>query len=306
MASSKELTITANDPEKNIYIKEVYLNGAALNENYITYSQLMRGGELKFVLDSKPNIERGISPESYPYSFSNNKEVSLPFITTDLSCFTDEASVVCGTITEGAKIYYTIDGTEPSESSILYDSPFTIKNSAVIKLKAYKSGMESSATGQYKATKAEFQPAFQISLSKNGINYKEFEGSFSKTSEIATRGKMIDSGTTGIISFAVAKINDHIGIVFNGYIYAPVDGIYTFSTTSDDGSLLRIGNQTIVNNDGSHSAVRSSGRVALRKGMHPFELLYFDGSAEEALSASWIIPGETKEEPIAAEYFFIK
>ncbi len=51
----KKFTITANkDSEKHIYVKEVYLNGEKLERTWITHEEIMKGGELDFVLDTRP------------------------------------------------------------------------------------------------------------------------------------------------------------------------------------------------------------------------------------------------------------
>lgn len=42
------------------------------------------------------------------------------------------------------KIYYTLDGTLPNLSSILYDGPFSLSESVTIKARAYRNGMQSS------------------------------------------------------------------------------------------------------------------------------------------------------------------
>lgn len=46
--------------------------------------------------------------------------------------------------TEGAQIYYTLDGNEPTESSTLYEVPITITQATTIKARAYKDGLPES------------------------------------------------------------------------------------------------------------------------------------------------------------------
>lgn len=48
--------------------------------------------------------------------------------------------------TEGAVIYYTLDGTEPSKTSSVYKDAITVDKSTLIKAKAYKEGSLDSAT----------------------------------------------------------------------------------------------------------------------------------------------------------------
>ena len=52
--------------------------------------------------------------------------------------------VTMSTVTEGAKIYYTTDGIEPTEKSILYSSPVNFSKDVIIKAVAIKSGMQNS------------------------------------------------------------------------------------------------------------------------------------------------------------------
>jgi predicted alpha-1,2-mannosidase len=306
LANGKTLEIQANNPSKNIYINEVYLNGKLIPENYISYSQLMTGGELKYVLDSKPNFKRGVASETYPYSFSQTDEVSIPFVSSDISLFNQEATVHCGSATADAKIYYTIDGSEPTEKSIFYTQPFTVNESATIKLRAFKTGFTPSAVASYQATKRILKPAVEIDGLKNGVNYQYYEGLFQKTSDVQKKGKLVKSAQCNIPTLSLALIPDHFGFIFSGYVYAPVDGVYTFTTQSDDGSLFRMDGKTVVDNDGSHGDIKAVGRIALKQGYHPYELLYFEDYEGESLKLSWIIPENKTEEVIEAKYLFIK
>jgi hypothetical protein len=263
-------------------------------------------GTLRFVLDSEPNLKRGITPETFPYSLSETAEVSVPFVANDISFFRDQVTVNCGTATPDAEIRYTLDGSEPSENSQLYSNPFVLNNSGTIRLKAFKKGFAPSSTAVYSASKAIFREAAPVRLNKNGVNFTYYEGDFSKTSEIETKGKRIKSGICDKPELSMAQIPDHYGFIFSGFISAPEDGVYTFSTKSDDGSVLLIDGQKVVNNDGSHAEISAIGRIALKKGFHPYELLYFESYEGEALSVSWITPGTGKEEIISPKYLFIK
>ena len=80
--------------------------------------------------------------------------------------------------------------------------------------------------------------------------------------------------TTGIQIPAEAKGN--IGLIFNGYIDIPADGIYTFALLSDDGSYLKIDDTMVADNDGEHSPREIIGQHAMRRGLHPIYARYFD------------------------------
>lgn len=53
-------------------------------------------------------------------------------------------NVTMASTTEGAKIYYTIDGTEPSAESTLYNGTVAISEDTTFKAIAVKEGMENS------------------------------------------------------------------------------------------------------------------------------------------------------------------
>lgn len=140
LANGKRLTLLANDPKKNIYIHKVELNGKQIDTNFITYAQLMEGGELRFTLSDKPDKSRGISEEASPYSYTKEKVVSIPYVDRDLNLFMDKVTVALATTTEGAELRYTLDGTEPTEKSLLYDKPFKVDMTTQIKAKDLKRG----------------------------------------------------------------------------------------------------------------------------------------------------------------------
>ena len=61
-----------------------------------------------------------------------------------------------------------------------------------------------------------------------------------------------------------------------GYLEVPVDGIYTFALLSDDGSTLTLDCELLGDNDGAHSPVEIIVQKALKAGLHPIEVRYFD------------------------------
>lgn len=57
-----------------------------------------------------------------------------------------------------------------------------------------------------------------------------------------------------------------------------MNSIYTFALMSDDGSMLVIDGELIVDNDGPHSPCEITGQKALAKGLHPIQVKYFDNN----------------------------
>ncbi|MDE6451880.1 MAG: glycoside hydrolase family 92 protein, partial [Odoribacter sp.] len=50
----KRFVITANkESDRHIYVKEVYLNGEKLNRTWISHDEIMKGGELQFIMTDR-------------------------------------------------------------------------------------------------------------------------------------------------------------------------------------------------------------------------------------------------------------
>lgn len=296
LANGKTLTIKADNPKKNLYIKDVLLNGVNLNAEFITYNQIMSGGELHFVLDPKPYKEKAAT-NAKPYSMTKEKKVSSPYTTSKINLFVDKLDLNLLTTTEGADIRYTLDGSEPTMSSTLYNAPVELKESKVIKVKAYKEGYEPSETIILKPEKAVFEKGINKGTRANGVNYAYCKGVFSSVSQVA-KTSCIERGVMPTPNIENAPDIDHYAYIFNGYIDIQEDGIWEFMTKSDDGSVLYINDKVVVNNDGSHSAIMNTGRVALQKGLHPYTLIYFEDYEGQELSWGWKKTGQEKFENI--------
>ena len=110
---------------------------------------------------------------------------------------------------------------------------------------------------------------------KKGIKVDYFEGEIESVKEIKNL-KVKSSAVTHQIDLSPAQVDNHFALKFTGYFYAPSTNFYKFYLYSDDGSTLSINNQIIIDNDGGHSPIRKEGTVALEKGFHPIEILYFE------------------------------
>lgn len=69
VGAGKNFTVeSVNNSKQNIYIQSVTLNGQPYNKAYITYADIMAGGQLVFNMGAEPNKEFGSAPENRPRS----------------------------------------------------------------------------------------------------------------------------------------------------------------------------------------------------------------------------------------------
>ena len=197
-----------------------------------------------------------------------------------------------------AKIYYTLDGSVPVTISNKYNQPIKVSGDMVIKARTImRNGKRSPvATAYY----------FLVDKDKNGMKYFCYEGKWDSLPDFS-KLKPVKKGKC--YSFDVKKIrpqNDLFGIVFKGYFNLKRNAKYTFFLNSDDGSKLFIDGKLVVNNDGKHGAKEVSGDVPLKRGMHEFEVHYFDYRGNEMLGVYLKAPGIAKRKMKPSELFVKK
>jgi hexosaminidase len=119
-----------------------------------------------------------------------------------------------------------------------------------------------------------------------GLQRTYHEGSVAEVAELAKLPAMANdvAPTVAIPSQARAET---FGLRFAGYLRVPADGVYRFALNSDDGAVLRIDGETVVDRDGPRSPGESYGSTALAAGLHQVELDYFQGGGGRELKLSY-------------------
>ncbi|MFD1614129.1 FN3 associated domain-containing protein [Gelatiniphilus marinus] len=72
--------------------------------------------------------------------------IKSPTLLTKNTLFTDTLSIRLDSKLKGAKVFYTLDGTQPDSTSLEYKNPILIYSSTTIAIKAYKKGWLPSQT----------------------------------------------------------------------------------------------------------------------------------------------------------------
>src|SRR5699024_12153609 len=70
--------------------------------------------------------------------------------------------VTLETRTDGAEIYYTLDGSDPSENGVLYDGPISIETDVTIKTIAQKEDLAPSVVTEFSYTVYDADDGIQI------------------------------------------------------------------------------------------------------------------------------------------------
>lgn len=191
---------TENNSSSNRYIQSVKFNGTAYPYSYITHDMIMEGGDLLVVMGSKPNKSWGSDSNYTPRSLttSEGEDSVIPFTPYDqISGYTFEQSheVDLNCLTNDAVIYYTLDGTVPSEKSSVYRSPILLDKSTLVKAVAITEEKNKSFIFEQNYYKAK-----KIDLDINSVKFSEYPHSFGETD-----GSMLFDGEVGSLHFGDGK-----------------------------------------------------------------------------------------------------
>src|SRR6478609_11478881 len=81
-------------------------------------------------------------------------------------------------------------------------------------------------------------------------------------------------------------------------LHVPADGQYQFRVTNDDGALVYIDGQLVLENDGPNDSTSVEGSATLTAGVHDLRVDYYEGSDKQRLTLAWKTPGSSTFEVI--------
>ena len=225
-----------------------------------------------------------------------------PILSPGRTIFMDSVTVSMKNPYQRVAIRYTLDGSEPTVSSPLFDLPLTLRQTTTVKARSFWDNGVSSRTSEIVLTKRVPRPAARPASTSPGLRYAYYEGQWEQLPDFSRLSVVKTGVVPGIDIRSLTARGDGYGIAYAGYVEVPANGPYTFFVNSDDGSKLFIGEELVVNNDGLHGAVEKSGDVMLNAGKHAMLLLYFENEGGESLSLSYRGPGVGKQEVPASAF----
>jgi len=290
----KEFVIEAkNASSENRYIKSATLNGEPLNKFWFYHAELIEGGKLVLELGPEPNENWGTN-ELPPRTYDLEPIVSPPYVTTPEKLFLDHTTVSMTCDTEGAEIFYTLDGSEVTKDSRKYEEPFQIDESTTINMRAYVNSQASlPGTAVYKKTR--LGQSVNPGKTVPGLAYNYYVGTFRAVKDFEEMAPQ-KKGIIPTFSLEPREKEGFFGFDYTGYIHIPEDGLYTFYLTTNDGGKLYLAEQVLIDNDGLHPAIERSKTIGLKTGLYPIEVKYFQEGGTNMLKVSWKGPGIEKEE----------
>ena len=225
---------------------------------------------------------------------------------TGMSSFTGDSLVIMlDTPLQGAKIYYTLDGTDPTDKSSLYDVSIVITNNVILKAKTVLPSGKASDVFEKGYARIAYQEATNLESTSEGLLLNYYKGAINQLSEFGQMKVLKQADIVTSLTIPEGMPKDAFGLQFTGYIKIAKDDIYTFYTSSDDGSGLYINDKMVVDNDGKHGMQERKGEIALRAGYHKFSITYFEDGRGEGLEVK-MQNGSSEKEEIPSNMLFSK
>jgi hypothetical protein len=109
----------------------------------------------------------------------------------------------------------------------------------------------------------------------------------------------VKTGSGSAMDLSPALRRDNYALRFTGALNVEQAGPHTFFLRSDDGSMLLVDGDTVIDNDGLHSASEKAGSVDLSAGSHTFEVGYFNAGGDAVLELAYSTVG-TDRMPLAS------
>jgi hypothetical protein len=109
------------------------------------------------------------------------------------------------------------------------------------------------------------------------------------TDSFEVKSQVFSGGFPGAL-----RQDDWFAIRFEGDFLSEADGVAEFSLTSDDGAVLSIDGQKLIDNDGAHTSATVNARRSLSKGAHHLRLDYFQGARGQVALSLDILQGGLK------------
>ena len=278
---------------------KVYIN-AEVKGNPLGQTVISGYTEDRAVLKSKGTGKKSLSVNAVEYRTDESKakvELSLGtkqkayktlvWATPRSRIFHDHIEIDVQNILPGTVLRFTTDDSEPTEKSPLWDKPLRITETTNITLRAFAKDGANYLPYVMTYTSTDLKPAKTINEDpETGLNYHFYELDrpyieLPKFDEL----KPVRSGSIEtkdlLQEFNLQSISGErkelFALHFFGTIEVPVDEVYHFKLSADDGARLLVdGEQVIELNTFSYvDPWEGEGSIGLQSGKHRVDLFYY-------------------------------
>lgn len=239
-------------------------------------------------------------------------DVALPpSISAAAKIFINSLTVSITSTRENVQVRWTADGTNPGPDSpvVSVERPIVLSGGTEVRAACFRDGEQVSPVASRTFERVEPRPSVSPGATVPGVLAQVFIWDGGDIQSVAEMDTMFCIEANAQPDFALHRVQPrerHWGVIYQGLIRVPRTAVYEFTTASDDGSRLWIGDTLVVDNDKPHSFKAERGTIALAAGLHPIRVAFFEnwggcdlkvyirevggaGGKREELPAAWLL-----------------
>jgi hypothetical protein len=246
------------------------------------------GGAVKFTVPTVANGKVYVGSQYQVSAFGLAPGwTAVPTIAPAPGIFTNFTTITLSCTTTGAVIYYTVDGSQPTESSKRYTAPFSITNSSAVKAFAVKTNLVDSAVAS-----ATFLNRLVVGNGA-GLTGKYLANKVQSTNGVPT---LVRVDPTVDFDWSSTPPDPNIGfnnysVVWSGQVEAQFSEPYDFITVTDDGVRLWVDNQLLIDEWIYQGPTQWYGTIPLIAGhRYNIEMAFFQGGGGAVAALGWASP----------------
>jgi len=226
-------------------------------------------------------------------------------IVTERRRFLEEVTVTLRSPNPSPQIHYTVHTADGDQDARLYSGPFVLDEDCRLLAWAESPGLAvgrpvSARFEKMVARAAPFALGEEPAGLEPGLAYRYFEGAWSELPDFDAMTP-VNEGIATTVAVPEGAAAEDIGLVLEGYLRVLHRGLYRLHLWSDDGSILHLGDEVLIDNDGLHGTSDVHADAALEAGVWPFRLEFFQHLGGVDLQLWWEGPGiELARVPVEA------
>ncbi len=222
----------------------------------------------------------------------------------DLNVFVDTAvfAPTCNLPLPGITLRYTTDGSFPQPDSKAYTGPMTLTESVDFTLRGFRPDGTAGHIQKTSFRKESYAPGQAVAPDSTGLRLTRYQYRGRNCADIQTKGRLMERSVVSEVAIPKGA-RGWLGLIFEGYVEVPADGIYTFGLSSNDGSRMLVDDTLLVDNDGPHGDKEVISQRALGKGWHKVRIEFFDMNNGGSLGLRMAAPADADLKPLAGFKF---
>ncbi|MFN2411718.1 MAG: FN3 associated domain-containing protein, partial [Pyrinomonadaceae bacterium] len=214
-------------------------------------------------------------------------------------------TIALNALRSGSKIYYSLDGSVPDESSRAYDAPVRVELNPG-EMKEIKT-IVVTPTGRksqiYAATllRRELLPPAEAAERKSGVKYSMLGFKTGTDAEI----QAVTGETKSILlnQFANAfDLKQRYEVTYEGFLKVPTDGIYALQVDSTWDATVFLAGEKIIDDVGTKDRKVRWAILPLKAGPHQITLRYNHRGGDADFRFRWGIKGQGLNQAYGGEF----